>query len=243
MNRMSGRGAGGEGWTGPSPRQTGSSPRRIARNLQRTARNPRRTARNLRRTARNLRRTARNPRRTARNPRRTARNLRRTARNLRRRESNAEATDGNAVCHNPRMAPDWYPTRLADRSPWHANYNTNAQATGTTFGLSAADKTDAANDAANVALVVNYKEAAEAYAQAVTEWADLILEGLIGTPMPATPTGPAAPLFALSSKAAVEARTRLQVGIIKADPDYTAQVGENYGIVGTGPAAPGTPAA
>lgn len=126
---------------------------------------------------------------------------------------------------------DWYPAILAQRIPWHANFNTNAQATGTTYGLSAADKTDILNDAANVALVVNFKEAIDAYRQAVTEWAEIMLEGALGSPLPPLPTAPTPPTFALGSKSAIEARTRLYAGIVKADADYTPTIGENYGIV------------
>lgn len=66
------------------------------------------------------------------------------------------------------MAADWYPDRLADRIPWHANFNTEAQATGTTYGLSAGQKAAIALDAANVAVIVNYLEAVSAFSEAVT---------------------------------------------------------------------------
>lgn len=126
---------------------------------------------------------------------------------------------------------DWYPRNLSDRIPWHANYNTNAQATGTTYGLSAGDKTDAGNDAGNVPLIVNFKQAVSDYAQAVTEWADLMFDAPIGSALPPIPTAPTAPTLAIGSKPSIVPRTRLQAGIIKADADYTQQVGENYGIV------------
>lgn len=126
---------------------------------------------------------------------------------------------------------EWYPSSFAARIPWHANLNVNAQATGTTYNLSAGDKTDIGNDATNVSLVVNFKEAVEAYAQAVTEWAEIILEGTVGAPMPLAPTAPTFPSFGIGSKPAIEGRTRIYAGIVRADADYTAQVGENYGIV------------
>lgn len=139
------------------------------------------------------------------------------------------------------MATDWYPRILADRIPWHANYSVQATATGTTYGLAAGDVTDIGRDKDNVPLVVNYKEAAQAYAQAVTEWAEAILNGPVGTTMPAAPTAPTAPTFALGSKPGIQARTRQTAGVIKADADFTAEIGELYGIVapvGTGPATP-----
>jgi hypothetical protein len=131
--------------------------------------------------------------------------------------------------------PDWYPPKLADRIPWHANYNVNAQATGTTYGLSAGDKTDILNDAANVPLVVNFKEAVAAYAQAVTEWAAAILDGPIGTAFPPIPTAPTPPTFALGSKPSIQPRTRVSGGVVKADADYTKEIGEAYGIVAPAP--------
>lgn len=81
---------------------------------------------------------------------------------------------------------DWYLDSFAARIPWHANFNANAQATGTTYGLSAADKTDILNDTENVAIVANFKESINPYRQAVTEWAEITLEGAIGDPARAT---------------------------------------------------------
>ena len=130
---------------------------------------------------------------------------------------------------------DWYPKTLALRPPWHANYNANAQATGTTYGLSAGDKTDAGNDAANVLALVNFKEALDAYAQAVTEWVDIILNGDPLAPMPPAPTAPSAPTMGLGSKPGVQARTRYQAGVIKADADATQEILELYGIVAPAP--------
>jgi hypothetical protein len=129
------------------------------------------------------------------------------------------------------MAQDWYPSAFSDRVPWHANFAANAQATGATYGLSAADIADIAADAGNVALAVNFKEAVDAYRQAVTEWAEIVLEGEPGAPFPPPPAPPAEPGFAPASKPAIEARTRLYAGIVKADANYTPIVGENYGIV------------
>ena len=129
------------------------------------------------------------------------------------------------------MAGDWYPQRLADRIPWHANVDTNAQATGTAQGLSAAMKTSIGKDKLVVPIVVNFKEGVEAYAQAVTEWADLILNGPLGTPFPAVPTAPTVPTFEGGDEAAIQPRHRQYRGIVTAHPLYTAEVGENYGYI------------
>jgi len=126
---------------------------------------------------------------------------------------------------------DWYPPNQADRIPWHANFDTNAQATGTTYGLSAGQKTSIQKDALMVPIVVNFKIAVQAYAQAVTEWANLVLEGPIGIPFPAVPTAPSVPSFEGGDEPSIEPRTRQYRGILHADPDWTTEVGENYGTL------------
>lgn len=139
------------------------------------------------------------------------------------------------------MATFWYPKPFALRIPFHANFNVNAQATGLTYGLVAGQQASIARDSANVPLVVNFKEAVDAYAQAVTEWAETILEGALGTPFPPAPTAPTPPTFAPGSETAIRPRTLIYAKVIKADPDYTAQVGENYGIISVPGGPPGTP--
>lgn len=151
------------------------------------------------------------------------------------------------------MAEHWYPAKLADRIPWHANYSVQATATGTTYGLAAGDVTDIQRDKDNVALVVNHKEAVQAYAQAITEWADAILNGPVGASLPPTPTAPSAPAFTLGSKPGIKPRMLQTAGVVKADADYTQEIGELYGIVAPAPgpladpsiqratAQPGTP--
>jgi hypothetical protein len=146
------------------------------------------------------------------------------------------------MVHTGGMATFWYPKAFALRIPFHANFNVNAQATGLTYGLVAGQQASIARDAANVPLVVNFKDAAAAYAQAVTEWAAIILDGEIGAPFPPAPTAPTAPTFALGSETAIRPRTLLYGGIIKADPDYTLEVGEAYGIISPAEGPLATPA-
>lgn len=137
---------------------------------------------------------------------------------------------------------DWYPTRLSDLIPWHANFNAEAQATGGNFGLSVAQRAAIALDATNVALIVNYLEAVDAFKEAVTGFKDTVFNGALNTPLPAEPLIPTQLALPDGSEAAIEARTRLYAGIIRAHPSYTEQVGQDYGIVGAAPAPPGTPA-
>jgi hypothetical protein len=125
----------------------------------------------------------------------------------------------------------WYPRTFPARIPWHANFDANAQATGPTYGLSAADLADIGRDRHNVAEVVRFKEAVDAYRQAVTEWAGVVLDGGAGAPMPPLPTAPPPPSLAPGSKAAIRSRARLYARIIKAAAGYTRTVGESFGIV------------
>src|SRR3972149_6988450 len=107
---------------------------------------------------------------------------------------NIRYTDCLRLWHNRAMNnPDWYPIKLADRIAWHANYSFTAQAAGTNYGLSADDLADIARDAANVPKVVAFKEAAQGFAQAVTEWSELVLHGPPGVPFPPPPPPPGAP--------------------------------------------------
>jgi len=139
------------------------------------------------------------------------------------------------------MSNFWYPKRYSARIPLHANFSLNAQATGLTYNLVAAQQASIARDATNVANIVNYKEALAAHSLAVTEWADVILESPIGTPFPPSPTAPLLPTFAIGSEAAIRPRTLLYAGIIRAAPLFTVQVGDNYGIISAPEGPPGTP--
>jgi hypothetical protein len=64
------------------------------------------------------------------------------------------------MVHTGGMATFWYPKAFALRIPFHANFNVNAAATGLTYGLVAGQQASIARDAANVAIVVNFKDAA-----------------------------------------------------------------------------------
>lgn len=126
---------------------------------------------------------------------------------------------------------DYYPSRVADRVAWHANFSAEAVATGTTLGLNAAAVTQIPIDASTVALVVNYSEQAEAFRQEVTAFRDNLLNGDPLAPMPVSPAMSAAPTFDIDALPGIEARTRGYVAIIKASPNYTQAIGEAYGIV------------
>src|SRR6185436_7428548 len=75
-----------------------------------------------------------------------------------------------------------------------------------------------------------------AFSQAVTEFKNIVLKGELNTPMPPAPAPPPTLSFEGGQLPAIEARTRQYAAIIKAHPDYTPSIGEDYGIVA--PAAP-----
>lgn len=138
---------------------------------------------------------------------------------------------------------DWYPKKIADLIPWHANFNTQAAATGTTHGLTAGQVGQIATDNTIVAGCINYTEQVVAFAQSVTEWRDLLLSGPNGTVLPPVPTVPAAFSYpgAGTVLASIEFRTRQYAALIRASVGYTAEIGEAYGIIGAQIVTPTTP--
>lgn len=131
---------------------------------------------------------------------------------------------------------DWYPQRLSERDSWHAGFDAQATATGTTFGLSAGDKAEIHVDSILVSLCADYDVVLRQYVEAWTEWRNLVLDGDPNAAFPNPPTQPSFVLPDENFKPGVQPRTRSKAGIIKADADYTPAVGEDYGIVS--PAAP-----
>lgn len=139
---------------------------------------------------------------------------------------------------------DWYPIKLADRIPFHANLSVQATATGITHGLIAAEVTQIATDSTIVAGSINYTEQVVAFAQAVTEWRNLLLSGPNGTALPPVPTPPAAFVYPAGPAivlASIEFRTRQYRAKIVASSGYTAEIGELYGIIGAEQVVPVTP--
>lgn len=139
---------------------------------------------------------------------------------------------------------DWYPKSISDLIPWHANFNVQAAASGATHGLTAGQVLQIGFDNTLVAGCINYTEQVVAFAQAVTEWRNLLLSGPNGTTLPPVPTVPAAFTY-LSGPAtplpSIEFRTRGFAAIIKASVGYTAEIGEQYGIIAPVADLPTTP--
>lgn len=90
-----------------------------------------------------------------------------------------------------------------------------------------------ATDAAAVASVINYLQQANNFAQEVTAFKDQVLHGALNTPNPVVPNVPGALTLGLGWLANIEARTRQLANQIKANTAYTAQMGQDMGIVDT----------
>ena len=138
------------------------------------------------------------------------------------------------------ITSDYYPDAAGDRVAWHANFSAQATLIGTTYGLSAAQVTQIAADAANVALLVNAATSIDTARQAFTAWKDTILSGPLNVALPANPGSWSAPSLTTPATA-IQARTRQYANIIKASTSYSTEIGERYGIIAAGPASYGTP--
>lgn len=140
------------------------------------------------------------------------------------------------------MATDWYPRSQAALISWHDNFSTQAAINGTTLGLTAGEVTQIAADAANVLIMLNGLEAANAYREALTEFKNLLFNSPADTPTEPVPTAPTTLDFGEDAVVlGIEARTREYAGRIKESAAYTTDDGELYGIIGAAPAPPDTP--
>ncbi|MEX2244827.1 MAG: hypothetical protein WD716_13400 [Fimbriimonadaceae bacterium] len=123
---------------------------------------------------------------------------------------------------------------MSDLPPWHANFDTEATATGTTLNLTAGQVTQIGEDATTVQMVVNYVDAVEAFRQEVTAFKDAVLAGDPLQPMPTAPVAPATLVPGIAALPGIEERTRGLVATIKGAGSYTTAIGEAYGIIGSG---------
>lgn len=137
--------------------------------------------------------------------------------------------------------PDWYPSRITDLVPWHSNFTIQAAASGTTHGLIAAQVTQIGVDAGIVQTMVNLDQQINDFAQAWTQYRDILLRGTINSVVPAFPNPPVAPGAVVGTQTAIEGRTRQYANLIKASVGYTQEIGELFGIVPVGAAPTATP--
>ncbi|RIJ98984.1 MAG: hypothetical protein DCC46_10110 [Armatimonadetes bacterium] len=142
------------------------------------------------------------------------------------------------------LMADWYPKSIPALIPWHANFSTQASATGTSHGLTTSQVQQIGSDNAVVASCIPYVEGVEAFAQAVTEWRNLLLSGPNGTALPPVPTVPTTFVYPPGPPPAlpsIEFRTRQYAALIRSSVGYTAEIGEQYGIIAPAEGLPSTP--
>ncbi|MBX7131330.1 MAG: hypothetical protein K1X67_01495 [Fimbriimonadaceae bacterium] len=128
---------------------------------------------------------------------------------------------------------DYYPTRESELVQWHAQFAAALDSYSVALGIAPAVVVQAQVDAANVALALTAVEAANNYRSEVVAFKDQMLRGLINTPTPPPPTQPEEITLAPGSLGNIEARTRQLVAQIKANANFTQQMGEDMGIFPT----------
>ena len=136
-----------------------------------------------------------------------------------------------------KLSARWYPQGLAARAAWHFNFSTQAAASGTSYGLTAAQVAQIAADAAVVEYFNEYDEYLKSQMETWREMRDAYLDGDLGDVAPRPPEFdvPALPADAL---VAIAERTEKYADKIKASDDYSPSVGDAYGIVSAAPEPP-----
>lgn len=132
------------------------------------------------------------------------------------------------------MADRWYPQRDDELIAWHSAFAAAVSSYAGALGLSPGVVTQVGVDAATVASTLNYLEQARNFASEVVAFKDQILRGDLNTPNPQLPSAPAALTLGVGWLANIEARTRQLVAQIKANAAYTAQMGQDMGIIPSG---------
>lgn len=134
----------------------------------------------------------------------------------------------------PKPSPLWYPTNLQDQAAWHVVFAGQATASGTTYGLTAAEVTQIEEDKDMVVFLAAGMNTIDAYVDAVRAFRKDVLESPVNG---GTPTFPAALAlgFPPSVPRGIWERVIKFADRIKASAPYTVSVGESYGIVPSSP--------
>lgn len=135
---------------------------------------------------------------------------------------------------------DWLSPRLADLPPLFNNLFIQAQLTGTSHGLTAAQVTQIGVDAQEVNTLVDMNVSAEAYRQSWRQLIEVMLYAPIGTPMPTPPTPPDLYEPLPTAKPSILPRLRQTRGILFASPTWNDELAEAYGLKAPS-SDPGTP--
>ena len=134
----------------------------------------------------------------------------------------------------PRPSQNYYPTNLQDQAAWHIVFNAQAQADGTTHGLTSDEVDQIKLDKDMVVFLAAAMNTIEAYVDSVRSFRKEVMEMPIDG---STPTFPAA--LSLSSATPVPRgiweRVIRFADRIKASAGYTTAIGESYGIVPSSP--------
>jgi len=137
----------------------------------------------------------------------------------------------------PIPSPTWFPRSLQEQAAWELNFNTQCQATGTTYGLTTGECDQIKDDNNTVQFLADAAVTLDDYIDAVREYRNGVLEDPIdGT----TPTFPADVNFTPPTAVprGIFERIINAAKRIKASADYTVAVGELYGIAPSTPEAP-----
>lgn len=130
---------------------------------------------------------------------------------------------------------DWYPNREDELIAWHAAFSAAVSGYAAALGLAPAVVTQVSADAGAVAAVINYLQQAKNFTAEVVAFKDQVLHGQLNTPAPPLPNVPAVVSMPLGWLPNLEARTRQLANQIKSNGAYTAQMGQDMGIVGSTP--------
>lgn len=131
----------------------------------------------------------------------------------------------------------WFPTNLAERAAWYLNFNMQAQASGATLGLTAADLTQISDDNDVMQFLAGVATQVKAYDDAVRQYRTIITEGNIGEMTPPFPADPALALPVVIPTGLFERLNAYRTRIL-ASAAYTDEQGALYGIVGSAPVPP-----
>ncbi len=131
--------------------------------------------------------------------------------------------------------PGYIPEDEDELVIWGNDHSAGVNTHGATVGLSPADITDAANDAAIIAHGLNGQSLYGSKSQEVTAYKDILLYSPIGTALPGTPTPPVVGGLPLGAKPSVVPRRRQTAERLKAHPNYTEAIGQDCRIIAPAP--------
>lgn len=135
-------------------------------------------------------------------------------------------------------ASDYLPKSDNDRIVWYNNFTAKFASYAGTLGFVAADVTAVNTDSATFAYLVNAaQQYKDEYAERIA-YKKIMADGKLGVATPAAPIAPTIAPPTPIAPPAIIARTRVLVARIKTSPGYSAAIGRDLGVIGTGEPAP-----